>query len=412
MSKRIRRDNWNMLHKRRYLAALLAALVILSTGGAEAGDNTPEAYWKDGLNLRSANGQHTLKLGGRIMNDWTLFDDDTDVTTAVGQQSDGSEFRRARLYVAGTLYKQVIFKAQYDFAGGDADFKDVYIGLKNVPGLGTVKVGHFYEPFGLETITSSKYLTFLERALTTDTFGPERNNGIGFQAVLGNGTGTLAAGIFHDTDGFGDSSGGNLNLTARITAAPVNSGDRTVHVGAAYSRRDPNSDTTHYNAVPEAHMAEKFLDTGDITDATGVDLVGLEFAAINGPLSVQGEWMQASVDSTTAGNPDLSSYYLFASYFLTGEHRVYRASSATFGRVRPKQNYLGDGGSGALELALRYSSADLTDANVSGGKLDNITLGLNWHLTPNTRVMFNYTAADLAGTGNSNIVQARFQIDF
>ena len=153
-------------------------------------------------------------------------------------------------------------------------------------------------------------------------------------------------------------------------------------------------------------------DTGDITDATGVDLVGLEFAAINGPLSVQGEWMQASVDSTAAGNPDLSSYYLFASYFLTGEHRVYKASSATFGRVRPKHNYLGDGGSGALELALRYSSADLADANVSGGELDNITLGLNWYLNPNTRVMLNYTAADLAGTGDSNIAQARFQIDF
>ena len=72
-----------MFHKRRYLAALLAALVILSTGGAEAGDNTLEAYCKDGLNLRSANGQHTLKLGGRIMNDWALFDDDAGEAVAL-----------------------------------------------------------------------------------------------------------------------------------------------------------------------------------------------------------------------------------------------------------------------------------------------------------------------------------------
>jgi len=62
---------------------------------------------------------------------------------------------------------------------------------------------------------------------------------------------------------------------------------------------------------------------------------------------------------------------------------------------------------------LRYSSADLSDGNnTTGGELDNITLGLNWHLNPNTRVMLNYTAADLAETGDSNIVQVRFQIDF
>ena len=67
--------------------------------------------------MRSVDGEHSLKIGGRIMNDRAFFDDDAGVTTAVGEQSDGSKFRRARLYVAGTLYQQVIFKAQDYFAG-------------------------------------------------------------------------------------------------------------------------------------------------------------------------------------------------------------------------------------------------------------------------------------------------------
>ncbi len=398
-----------------FAASALTALVATGTMvamAAHAGDNTLEVSWKDGLNMRSADGRHSFKLGGRIMNDWAFFDDDAGLTAAVGSQSDGSEFRRARFYVAGTIYEQVIFKAQYDFAGGDAEFKDVYMGLTGLPALGTVKVGHFYEPFGLETITSSKHITFLERALTTDAFGPERSNGIGFQTVLSGGAGTLAAGIFRDSASDGDSSGDNLHFTARATAAPVNTGDRVLHIGVAYSKRDPDNDTASYDSRPESHMAATFIDTGDITDATGVELVGLEAAVIHGPLSLQAEWMQASVDSAGTGNPDLTSYYVYASYFLTGEHRVYKGSSATFSRVRPNNNYLGDGGSGALELALRYSSADLNDGGVTGGELDDITLGLNWLLNPNTRVMFNYTTADLDGAGDSDIVQTRFQIDF
>ncbi len=66
--------------------------------------------------------------------------------------------------------------AQYDFAGGDADFKDVYVGLKKLPGVGTLKVGHFKEAFGLEELTSSKYITFIERSLPTEAFAPSRFN--------------------------------------------------------------------------------------------------------------------------------------------------------------------------------------------------------------------------------------------
>ena len=39
--------------------------------------------------------------------------------------------------------------------GGDADFKDVYIGLDDIPFLGEIKVGHFKEPFSLNELTSS-----------------------------------------------------------------------------------------------------------------------------------------------------------------------------------------------------------------------------------------------------------------
>ena len=40
-----------------------------------------------------------------------------------------------------------------------------------------VQVGHFKEPMGFEELTSSKYLTFMERSLT-DSDQPSRNSGV------------------------------------------------------------------------------------------------------------------------------------------------------------------------------------------------------------------------------------------
>ncbi|MEE8579977.1 MAG: porin, partial [Myxococcota bacterium] len=129
-----------------------------------AGAEDWKVYWKDGLRIQRNDKLHSLKIGGRIMLDAAAIHQDNDVEAAIGGNGTGVEFRRARLFVSGTLYERLIFKAQYDFADGEADFADVYMGLKGVPALGTVRVGHFKQPFGLEQLTSSKYIVFMERS--------------------------------------------------------------------------------------------------------------------------------------------------------------------------------------------------------------------------------------------------------
>ena len=64
-------------------------------------------------------------------------------------------------------------------------------------------------------------------------------------------------------------------------------------------------------------------------------------------------------------------------------------------------------------IAVRLPShIDLDDEGVSGGELGDWTLALNWYLNPFTRLMFNYIRADLEDAGDTNIFQARFQVDF
>ena len=378
---------------------IVLAISAVLIQGSEAKEDL-NVYWKDGLRLTGEDFQ--FKIGGRIMLDFAFFDEDA----SVGDIEDATEFRRARLYFAGLIYNNVDFKAQYDFAGGDADFKDVYIGYKGVE-LGHIKVGHFKEAFSLEELTSSKYITFMERSLPIEAFAPSRNTGIGINSTALDDKLTWAVGLFRETDGFGEGEGSDWNVTGRITGLPVQSEEMLLHVGLALSYK--NTSEVQYRSRPESHLAPRVVDTDGFT-ADNVSLVGLESALVCGPFSLQGEYILSSPDMAAGvADPDFSGYYLCASYFLTGEQRKYKASSGTFSRVKPNENV--GVGPGAWEVGARYSSLDLTDAGIAGGEIDDITLGVNWYLNPNTRVMLNYVMAD-ADAGDVNVIQTRFQIDF
>lgn len=150
-----------------------------------------------------------------------------------------------------------------------------------------------------------------------------------------------------------------------------------------------------------------------------------------GPFSLQAEYFYADLDTALSDDPEFDGYYAYASYFLTGERRKYSPSRGYFSRVKPLKNFNPDeGGWGAWEMGLRYSSLDLTDQDVEGGEAHNITVGLNWYLNPNVRIMFNYVNSDVSDrsgtiqdeTGNiipvdvanedANIYQMRFMMDF
>lgn len=386
---------------------------------------TMTAYWKNGLHFDSKDDKFKLKIGGRILNDWAYIDGDSDVEhlSYLDQDEDfgsGTEIRQGRIYLQGTLYDSLMFKAQYDFAGGDVDFKDTWLGFKDIPYVGHIKIGHFKEPFSLEELTSRKFITFMERSLPGQagrSFVPARNTGIMFYDTAMDKQMTWAVGGFRETDGFGNGFGEDetYNFTARVTGVPYyeDNGRKLIHLGLGYSHKwIDNNGTIQFRARPEAHLTDDFVDTADIM-AEGVDIIGPELAMVYGPFSFQGEYMQGFVDVEHGDNPDFSGYYLQTSYFLTGEHRNYKRSSGAFGRVKPNQNFnLEEGGWGAWEAALRYSNIDLDDEGIDGGELEDVTVGLNWYLYPNLRMMFNYIYSDLEDVGDTNIFQSRFQIDF
>jgi phosphate-selective porin OprO/OprP len=402
----------------------------------KAADSGWSVKWSNGFKVANKEAGHSLKFGGRIMWDWaTIFHDDEFEEAFGDNEGFGHEARRARLFMSGTVYKYIAFKAQYDFVGGDPEFKDVWLGLKKVPALGTVKVGHFKEPQGLEELTSSKYITFMERSLPIEAFVPGRNVGLAFGGDAMDGMLTYAAGIFEETDDFGDdffNDVDDFNTTFRVTFAPIMEKTHVLHLGGSYSRkfRDGNDDnTSRFRVRPSVHITDRFVNTGRFaTDAENI--FGIEAAYVNGPFSIQGEFLGNSValDEERTGLDESLFFwgaYGYVSYFLTGESRNY--DGGDFGRVKPKSNFDWDGsGFGAWELAVRFAYLDLNDDEddfeIRGGETWDITAGVNWYLAPNTRIMLNYVYANIEDNEavdatdedevNLSAVQGRFQIDF
>ena len=401
----------------------------------QEGSNDFRVYWKDGMIFETADKSVTMKMGGRIMWDSTWFGEDDDWKAIpnpdgsgpIGSVQNGTEFRRARFYTSGTMGQHIFFKLQVEFAGGSAAksplFADAYIGLKKVPGVQTLKFGRFKEYMGLEELGSSRFITFMERSVTSSLV-PGRQSGVGAEWLSESKRLLVEAGVFMTTNNNGKAQqDGNAAFTARVAGQPRwESQTNFVHTGASVSYR--NSKMDGYGFRNDLHQD---VSLGATQAADGTLTYGVELAWLNGPMSIQAEYIGKDITGATGtADSSLKSFYVQGSYFLTsGDSRGYKQAYAVFARVKPKSPlaFGGDNsGMGAWEVALRYDWLDTDDGAFSGtpgGVVnDNITAGVNWYWNNNARVMFNYvfSTLDPAGTGGNsgtmNAAGVRFQIDF
>jgi len=400
--------------KKGYFIILLTTICYQLT--AQSGKDF-NVYWDNALKVESADKSFKIKMGGRIQYDVMMIGQDDSLNNHFDAQN-GTEFRRARIYTSGTIYKNIKFKFQMDFAGGVAVIKDAYIRLTKIPVVGNLMVGNFKEPFGLTMLTSSKYITEIERPLA-NAFDNDRN--LGFMMFNQHYSKRLSwfAGYFYPTDNSGKYLGNKYNFVFRLTGLPVyniDEGYKVLHLGASFAHQYHNNTEVSFKLRPEAHLAPKYLNlnidnVADINDFNG------EFLLIFNTLSFESEYTVSYVNPSSSSTLSNSSYKFFAyygtfSWFITGEHKNYVKSKTTFDRLSPKKNLGQNGGFGAVELSLRYSYVNLDDADLNGGIMSNITGGVNWYLNPATKVAINYVYTDVKNLGKANIFQMRFQIAF
>lgn len=376
----------------------------------------------------NGSGYPSVRVTGLFQADSVWFGQDAASTAAVGDISDFTDFRRARLAATGHVAENVNYMIEFDFGfPGRPTFMDVYATVEELPVLGNVRVGQWRQPFAMDAMTSVRELWFLERA-TAFTFFPFRKTGIGAFNTAFDEQMTWAASAFrYPADQFGGSFGDSgYGMSTRITGLLLDHGDDgLIHAGFNFAHLQPSTHQFRFRTTPEIGFTAGdinggptvvpfFVDTGAIPSQSA-QMLGTELAGQVLGITLQSELFYALVNQE--GGPSLAfpAMYAQASYALTGERRSYNRKQGVFGRIIPHHNF-GAGHWGAWELAARWSWIDLNDANIQGGELTDLTFGVNWYLNRYFKTQFNYIHAFLnspgMGDSGTDIVAVRAQIDF
>lgn len=375
-----------------------------------------------------------VKLGGHVQLDLVQW---ADSAPSIPDAQNYFEFRRLRLVAEGTGYEVLDFRLQMTLEPetiGETqplglvmspDVKDAYFSVNEIPSLGRFRIGNFFVPFSLEQVTNDTNNAFMERSIPTQgVFSPDREVGMAFYNTTEDKDATISYGIFLDSISEGlkekidDNQG--MRLSARATWLPfydeASKGRYLWHTGVGILYTDDQDGRVRFRSRPQIHEGPRIIDSG-IVLADEYTTGNIESAIVYGPLSIQSEAFVSSVDQRRADRAEIGGAYVYLSYFLTGENRIYERfgqHGAQFGRNVPNQNlFLKPGcfGTGAWEFKTRWSYLDLN--NLDGGQYNDLTVGFNWYWTDRTRVMFDWihpitTQDSVYGATTSDIIAMRF----
>jgi len=415
----------------RVLARLRELEIDSAVAAARARPNVITAGGSDGFQIRSADGNYRLRVTGYFQADGRFY-----LSDAADFGTDNLLVRRARPIIQGTVGKYFDFRIMPDFGQGQPTIYEAYLEARILPAL-AIRAGKYKPPVGLERLQSATDLRFVERGFPTNLV-PNRDVGLMVSGELGRGSVQYAAAVVDGvTDlGFGDTDVNDAKEVAgrlfvvpfasRGARAPVDLGfgvsgtlgnERgTVAAPLTSSLRTPGQ-LTFFRYRTGTTAAAAVLEDGRRAR------VAPQAYLYSGTVGLLGEYTIARHNvrrDTLAREFSHRAFQIAGSIMLTGER-------ASFGSLTPKTPFDPTKGMwGALELTARYQETwvDQTlfpifaDPAASAQKARAWTLGLNWHLARNVKVMADFERTVFAGgAANGNrpaerLFITRFQTAF
>jgi phosphate-selective porin OprO/OprP len=225
----------------------------------------------------------------------------------------------------------------------------------------------------------------------------------------------------------GDDNGQSTKqINLRGVFAPMHEAGNVLHLGLNYAQR--NADDEGYDGRFRSRMGMRGIDTDGGTEAKNGNRAafggfnnadagdfdkdiawGVEAAWATGPFSLQGEYMQRTLEA--GDNADVTEdieadgFYVQAAYTLTGEAREYKLGK--FDKIKPANKQIG-----AWEVFYRYDDFTVEDDNGIGltqgvalreiGDVDGSThnLGVNWYANEAVRLSATYVKVETDGITN------------
>ncbi len=437
--------------------------------GAETDDGFPLRFkWENELIGETPDKDFRIHVGGRLDFDSSWYSAPANVQNYLGSTPllDGSDLRRFRFRTDGTIWEQMDFALEADFSKA-ADFKDLqstpqtnifitdaWIALRDLPWVDTVRIGHQKEYLTFSNGTSSNFETFMESPYIFDAFEDDFSfdNGISTNRTYLDEHATSWLGVFwNGTRSQAFNVSGGYAVSGRLTALPIyeDDGQHWLNLGVSGSWRSSSqpSDPTTVTVRPLVRAGQSFqvpnlIDTGALLSRDGLQIAGSGVQTAWGRWTLSSEFLCWNINNAytgsfpnvngtlppgaaSVGNLFFSGFYVELLYFLTpGDYHPINRVIPGYDRVVPEHNFfyrrhdseIHERGCGAWELGVRYDHVDVNSGLVQAGRLDSITIGLNWYLNPNARFMINYVytnlqAANPAGDGNFSSLGVRFHVD-
>jgi len=358
--------------------------------------------------IRSTDGNFKLSPVGRIHVDFRAYEEGArnlpiPPATTGTDLTDKFVVRRARIGLQGTFYKYFDFFVEADFGQGGAVLTDGYLDIHYWPEF-RLRAGQFKVPFSYEELFSDNNLDFVERSVA-DSLTPKRDIGAMLHGSLFGGIVSYAGGIFNGSGQNTADTNDSKDLAGRLVAYPFKQSEltllRNLHLGADVAWGDEGSGQSLQGLTDGQFVFFPRIPTrGDRLRYSG------EVAYYTGPFTLYGEYIQSQEERKGIGTgADLfgRGWYVTTTYVLTGETKV---PGQTVVPTRWAMPVGPDRGWGAWELAVRFAQLDFraNDPTVKSNRVNALTLGVNWYLTPNVKWLVNFVQNWYSDENRSEII--------
>lgn len=304
-----------------------------------------------GLKVKSSK-DNEFKIGGRLMFDYDSYDD-----FWASDDADDTEIRRSRITLSGKSGKNWSYKftTDIDHEGEGASVDTGYLKYSSKPMF--AMFGKHKRPGMLEERTSSKWVSTIERSIVNELSGavigkPDFGGvSVGF-ATKGDMPMSGAIGVYDDQIDDPDDGGNVYGVGARFSLMPKFGDNSFLHAGASFYTVDYKGNTHRMRTRMGVHTTGRPFET-DRHASDDVDQFGVELAYVNGPFSLQGEFMNVESDGTDNNACSRAGEYTAASAMLESDGT--RGASAN--------NYLVDS-DGRRLATTEVSSQYFDDANL------------------------------------------------
>lgn len=366
-------------------------LKVTATPKFEAGFKKWQPY------IRSTDGNFTLSPIGRIQFDFRGYEDGN------RRNLDGTELtnrfliRRARIGLTGTFYKYFDFYVETDFGqgasgrDGNVVLTDGFLDIHYWPEL-KLRAGQFKVPFGYEELLSDNNIDFVERSVA-DNLVPSRDMGAMVYGSAFDGLVSYALGGFNGSGQNKRDTNDSKDLAARLVLAPFKQADlpwlKNLQVGGDVTWGDEDSGQSLQGKTDAQFVFFRSIATrGDRLRYSG------EAAYYHGPFTMYGEYIQTREERKGLGSGGSNlhdlygrGWYVTMTYLLTGETKVPGqpvVPTRWASPVGPEKGW------GAWELAARFEQLDFRAKDITGNRVNAVTAGVNWYLTPNVKWIANF----------------------